>query len=197
MSDQEDFKLSDLAKPKSDQLNADDLIGGPITVTITRVRKGDSEQPTWIFYEGDNGKPYKSCKSMTRLMLEIWGDSAKSLVGKSMTLFRDPTVRFGPGEVGGIRISHMSHIDKPRTVVLTTSKTSRKPYTVKPLVVQQQSQERPAKERGNFDSAKVALASASAATVDAIMAVIEEKAWTKNERAEITRLSEEAKTRET
>ena len=42
-------------------------------------------------------------------------------------------MRFGPDVVGGIKISHLSHIDKPVTTDLTVSKGKRKNYTVKPL----------------------------------------------------------------
>ena len=54
--------------PKSDQLNADDLINGPMTITITAVkaRPGSSEQPIQISFDGDGGKPYLPCKSMRR-----------------------------------------------------------------------------------------------------------------------------------
>jgi len=38
-------------------------------------------------------------------------------------------------EVGGIRISHMSHIDKPVTIALTATRGNKKPTTVQPLVV--------------------------------------------------------------
>ena len=63
--------MTDLSKtidPKSDQLNSDDLIAGPITIRITKVSANLSspEQPISIFFEGDNGKPYKPCKSMRR-----------------------------------------------------------------------------------------------------------------------------------
>jgi hypothetical protein len=38
--------MADFTAPKTDQLNADSLIAGPITVTITGVRGTDSpEQP--------------------------------------------------------------------------------------------------------------------------------------------------------
>jgi hypothetical protein len=50
-----------------------------------------------------------------------------------MTLYRDPTVRFGGMDVGGIRVSHLSDIAKPLTVVLAVSKGKRAPYVVKPL----------------------------------------------------------------
>ncbi|WP_230683990.1 hypothetical protein, partial [Streptococcus pneumoniae] len=37
--------------------------------------------------------------------------------------------------VGGIRISHMTDIDSAMTMALTATKGSRKPFTVKPLIV--------------------------------------------------------------
>ena len=95
--------------PKSDQINADDLIGGPITVTITRVEiRPGTEQPVSIFFENDNGKPYKPCKSMARVMVHCWGPDANEYTGKSMTLYCDPKVLWGGMPVGGIRISHMT-----------------------------------------------------------------------------------------
>jgi hypothetical protein len=128
--------LGKTIEPKSDQLNSDDLIAGPITVKIRKVAAtGDNDQPVSIFYEGDNNKPYKACKSMRRVLVAVWGRDGTQYVGKSMTLFREPTVKFGGLEVGGIRISHMSHIEKPMTMALTATRGSRKPYTVKPLVV--------------------------------------------------------------
>lgn len=122
-------------EPKTDQLNADSLIGGPITVTIIGVRGNDGapDQPVSISYQGDDGKPYKPCKSMRRVMVQVWGADAKQYVGRSMTLYCDPEVQFGGMKVGGIRISHMSHIDKPVTMALTATKSKRKPFTVQPL----------------------------------------------------------------
>lgn len=127
--------MSQTIAPKSDQLNADDLIGGPRTITITRVtgNEGNAEQPVNVFFEGDNGKPFRPCKSMRRVMVKIWGKDASQYAGKSMTLYRDPKVQWGGMEVGGIRISHMTGLDKPETMALTASNRARKPYTVKPL----------------------------------------------------------------
>ena len=121
--------------PKSDQLNADDLITGPLTITVTGVTiRSGQEQPISIHFEGDNGKPYKACKSMCRVMVNAWGADSKKYVGRSMTLYRDPSVKWAGMEVGGIRISHMSDIDSTLTMALTATKQSRKPFTVKPLV---------------------------------------------------------------
>jgi len=123
--------------PKSDQLNADDLIAGPMTITVTEVTIRSGEQPVSIHYEGYNGKPYKSCKSMNRVLVMCWGPDAKNYIGRSMTLYRDPTVKWAGQEIGGIRISHLSHLDSAVTMALTATKGSRKPFTVKPLVTQQ------------------------------------------------------------
>jgi hypothetical protein len=120
--------------PKSDQLNADDLIAGPMVVTITGVSgTGASDQPIAVSFEGDGGKPYKPCKSMRRVMLTVWGRNGDSYVGKRMRLFRDPKVVFGGIETGGIRISHMSGITSRQTMALTATRASRKPYSVDPL----------------------------------------------------------------
>jgi len=122
--------------PKSDQLNADDLIAGEMTITITGVTvKGGQEQPVSISFAGDNGKPYKACKSMCRVMVAAWGPDSSKYVGRSMTLYRDPKVKWGGMEVGGIRISHMSDIDGSQTMALTMTRGSKKAYTVKPLTV--------------------------------------------------------------
>ena len=128
--------VSKTIAPKSDQLNADDLIGGARTIKITKITKAESpEQPINIFFEGDEGKPYKPCKSMRRVLVQLWGKDGQEYVGRSLTIYRDNSVRFGGVDVGGIRISHMSHIDKPVTLALTASKTNRKPFTVQPLKV--------------------------------------------------------------
>lgn len=133
--------MSSTIIPKSDQLNADDLLAGARTVTITAVRASpaSAEQPVAVSFEGDGGKPYMPCKSMRRVMVAVWGADASQYAGRSMTLFRDPEVTWGGMAVGGIRISHMSHLDAPMTLALTATKKARKPYRVLPLVVEQPS----------------------------------------------------------
>ncbi|MDB5445663.1 MAG: hypothetical protein JWQ97_980 [Phenylobacterium sp.] len=142
--------MTDLAKtiaPKSDQLNSDDLIAGPLTITITTVRGCDEpEQPVAVHFEGDDKKPYKPCKSMRRVMVHCWGPDGKTYAGRRITLFRDEGVQFGGIKVGGIRISHMSHIDRDVTMALTATRAKRTPFTVKPLqaeVVQRAAAVRP------------------------------------------------------
>lgn len=128
--------MSQTIAPKSNQLNSDDLIAGPRTIRITKVsaNPGSAEQPVAIYFEGDNGKPFYPCKTIRRVLVTVWGPDAVNYAGRSLTIYRDPEVQFGGMKVGGIRVSHMSHIDKAVTMVLTASKQQRKPYTVKPLV---------------------------------------------------------------
>ena len=127
--------MHDTIIPKSDQLNADDLIGRELTIKITGVDiKGGQEQPVSIHFEGDNGKPYKACKSMCRVMVTAWGADSKKYIGRSMTLYRDPKVKWGGMEVGGIRISHMSDIPEDMTMALTMTRANKKPFTVRPIV---------------------------------------------------------------
>jgi hypothetical protein len=126
--------MSKWIEPKSDQLNADDLLGGPRIITVTGVRGTDAaDQPVAISYEGDGGKPYKPCKSMRRVMVHCWGKDAASYAGKSMELYCDPDVQFGGMKVGGIRIRAMSHIDAKKQFALTATRGKKAAYTVQPL----------------------------------------------------------------
>lgn len=119
---------------KSDQLNADDLIGTTKTITIRDVKFTMSEaQPASFYYDGDEGKPYKPCKSMRRVIVNAWGPDSADYIGRSLTLFNDPTVIYGKDAVGGIRISHMSHIDSDLTMPLAEKRGLRKAYTVRPI----------------------------------------------------------------
>lgn len=130
--------MSRFVEAKSDQLNADDLIGAPRTITITRVTGNDGDQPVSIFYEGDGGKPFKPCKTIRRVLMGVWGRYANEYVGKSMTIYRDDKVTFGGLETGGIRISHMSGIDKETVVVVMKSKGKKAGVKILPLKMGQQ-----------------------------------------------------------
>lgn len=128
--------LTETITPKSDQLNADDLMTGERLVTIVEVTRGNSEQPVNVItHEFGPGRPYKPCKSMRRVMVAGWGEDSSTYPGRRMVLHRDPTVRFGKSEVGGIRISHMSDLPdgKPLKLALTVTRGQRAPYVVQPL----------------------------------------------------------------
>ena len=51
-----------------------------------------------------------------------------------MTLYCDNRVQFGEHAVGGTRISHMSHLDKPREVPLLVTRGKSAMFKVQPLV---------------------------------------------------------------
>lgn len=126
--------IAPAAQPRSDQVNADDLISGPVTVTITEVRKGSSEQPVEIVTaEFGPGRPYRPGKSMLRVLIAAWGRESSTFVGRRLVLYRDPEITFGKDRVGGIRISAMSHIDTRMTLSLTVTRGRRAPFTVDPL----------------------------------------------------------------
>lgn len=114
---------------KSDQLNADDLIGGPLIGTVKRVRAGDNEQPIWIDLDSWQ-QPWKPSKTMRRVLVACWGADGASYVGRSLKLFRNPETKFGGIKVGGIEISHVSHIDKPVEVALAVSRGKKLIYRI-------------------------------------------------------------------
>lgn len=118
--------------PRSDQINADDFLSGPRTVRIKSVAiTPGTEQPVTI--ELEDSKPWRPCKSMSRLLVAAWGPDAKEYAGRSVTLYCDPKVKWGGMEVGGIRVSHMSHIDSDLVLALTMTKGKKAPTRVKPL----------------------------------------------------------------
>jgi hypothetical protein len=125
--------------PKSDQTNAEQLLGGPMTIRVSDVEIGSAEQPVVVHFEGENGRPYKPCLTMRKLLVFAWGPNGNNWVGKSMTLYADPNVKFGGVEVGGIRISHMTDIDGDIKVSLTATKGKKALHVVKRLELQRES----------------------------------------------------------
>lgn len=120
-------------EPKSDQQNYDDYANSSRTVTVSEVKKGSAEQPVEIHLKEFPGRPFKPSKSMRRVLVACWGSEAAAYVGRRMTLFGDPTVKFGGQEVGGIRIAALSHIGETVTIPLTVTRGKRAPFTVQPL----------------------------------------------------------------
>lgn len=127
------MNLSPTIVPKSDQLNSDSLQVGPLTIKVTAVKSGSSEQPVVIHYEGDEGRPYKPGKSMRRVLVGAWGPDGDKYIGRRLTLYCDKGVKWAGEEVGGIRISHMSELTEPFEIALTVTRGKRKPFTVQPL----------------------------------------------------------------
>jgi hypothetical protein len=125
--------LTTSIEPNSAQVNAEDLLTGSRTVTITSVEKGSAEQPVFIHLAEFEGRTYRPGKSMRRVIVATWGTYSSAYIGRKLTIYNDPTIRFGKELTGGIRISHMSHLDKAVTVALTVTRGHRAPFTVQPI----------------------------------------------------------------
>lgn len=123
------------AEPRSDQWNADDFIGGPRTFTIASVATGKAEQKYDIELVEGEGRSWRPPLTMLRLLIAAWGDEANEWTGRRVRLYRDDSVKFGPDAVGGIRISHMSHLpgNKKFSAMLTSTRGRRTRVSVDPL----------------------------------------------------------------
>ena len=128
------LSLRDTIAPKSDQLNYDDLIAGCVRVRVVGLAKGSPDQPVIVkivnWANNEEMRPYKPCKSMRRVLVAAWGDQGKDWIGKEIMLVGDPSVSFGGQQVGGIRISHLSHLREPMRIMLTTTRSKRTVYSV-------------------------------------------------------------------
>lgn len=125
--------MSQVIIPRSDQLNAEDFLAGPRTYTIEAVAiQPGTEQPVNIRLVGEQ-RAWRPCKSMSRVLVSAWGPDANAYTGRCVTLYNDPKVKWGGMEVGGIRISHMSHIERDMLLQLTATKGKRAPHVVKVL----------------------------------------------------------------
>ena len=125
--------LTDTIAADSDQLDAVDLISGPRTFTIESVGRNNAEQPVNIKLV-EFPRVWRPSKSMRRVLVACWGVDASKYAGRRVTLYCDPTIRFGGQEVGGTRISHLSHLDAPKKVALLVSRTKTEIFVVRPLV---------------------------------------------------------------
>ena len=120
--------LSKTIAPQSEQQNYDDYTAGPRTVTVERVTAGSDEQPVCIHLVEYPRHPYKPSKSMRRVLVAAWGPESSIYLGRRMTLAGDPTIRYG-----GIVITHLSHIDRRLTLMLTRARGKKEAYAVDPL----------------------------------------------------------------
>lgn len=154
--------MTPIIQPKSDQINAEDFIAGPRTYTIDAVEiRGGAEQPVSIRLTGED-RVWRPCKSMSRVLVAAWGPDANVYRGRSVTLYRDPKVKWAGMEVGGIRISHLSHIDRDMVMALTATKGKRAPHTVKPL------KNTPSRQPSESPQAGVAQQSAESEAADSL-----------------------------
>jgi hypothetical protein len=126
--------MTESIAPRSDQINADDLIGGPATYTVRVVSNGKAEHP-FDFLLVETDRAYRPSKTMRRVIVNAWGKETSTYAGRCLTLYREPTITFGGQVVGGIRISHMSHLegDVPAEVRVQVTRGKREKFVVLPL----------------------------------------------------------------
>lgn len=125
--------MTESIAPKSDQLNADDLLAGPRTFTIEHVKRGSDEQPIDVHLVETPGRPWRPSKTDRRVLVAAWGVDGDLYAGRRITLYRDPKVKWGGQEVGGIRVQAMSHLTKRLTLAMTVTRGKKAPYVVEPL----------------------------------------------------------------
>ena len=120
---------------KSDQLNADDLISGPITVQVEAVElTNNAQQPVNIYYVGCDGKPFKPCLTVRRIIVALWGQDGHQWAGRWLNLYIDKNVSFGKQKnIGGIRVNAMSHIQDVANIKLTSGRGVKTQYTIHPI----------------------------------------------------------------
>lgn len=122
-----------MVQANSDQVNAADLVQ-PVTATITRLEHGpDEKQKLNVYTDVFGDKPWRPCLTVRRLISKVWGTDGSAFIGRSLTIYNDPSVTFGRDTTGGIRVSHMSHIDSPMIVKLPVRRGQMGTFTVDPL----------------------------------------------------------------
>ena len=126
---EEIIDVSGFTAAKSDQINADDLIAGPIRVRIARVvMHKRAEQALEITLEGIP-KVWRPCKTMGKVMSAVWGENAAKWCGECLELYRDPTTTWAGAAVGGIRISAVSKAGFEGRLNLTKGKKA--PFVIR------------------------------------------------------------------
>lgn len=128
----EDFASTTQAK--SDQMNAVDLVGGPVAYRITGIKMtGAPDQPVSISVDGHR-QPWKPSKTFRRVLLLLWPEtSPEEWIGRDVVLWCDPEIKWAGEKVGGIAISHASHISERKVFALAESKSKRKTIVVEPF----------------------------------------------------------------
>jgi hypothetical protein len=125
--------ISHALAPKSDQLDAVDLLGSPPRVfTITEVSEGNAEQPVNIRL-AEFPRVWRPSKGMLRVLAACWGKETAAWAGRKVELYCDPDVMFGPDRVGGVRISRLSHIAKRTSVPMIIKRGKGGSWNVDPL----------------------------------------------------------------
>lgn len=123
-------------QPRSDQLNYEDFVSGPDVLTIERTEdyRDDKGQPRVAIHMAERpGRPFKPSATNLRLLAIAWGDDDTDWPGRRVQLSADPTVTFGGRQVGGIRVTAVSHLPQRFTAKLSVTRGKKQEFPVEPL----------------------------------------------------------------
>jgi hypothetical protein len=67
---------------------------------------------------------------MRKLLAFAWSENAATWIGRAMTLYHDPSVKWGGEEVGGVRISHLSDIKSNIKISLVSTRGKKEQVSV-------------------------------------------------------------------
>lgn len=130
-----EFDTAALTAADSTQINAVDLIGGDMTVIVIAGRqiKREGKVGAELRLEND-ARFYRPSKGMFRVLCGLYGgDPSKWPQRFALRLYCDGGVKFGGAQVGGVRISHASHIKGERQIPVAESRGAAKMVTIKPM----------------------------------------------------------------
>ena len=129
------MNITEALAPASDQLDAVELVE-PRTFTIdtgSRLGKREGRTVAEIRLVGFD-RVWRPSKGMLDLLAACWGTDGAAWAGRRVTVYNDQSVMYGKDNTGGIRVSHLSHIDGPRDVRIRANGAGRtKLWHVEPL----------------------------------------------------------------
>jgi hypothetical protein len=71
--------VTGVLRPQERPINAEDLLAGPMDVTITKVYPGPKGQGAEVEIALKECKPWRPCKTMLRLLAIVWGKDPRAL----------------------------------------------------------------------------------------------------------------------
>lgn len=130
--------ISQAMQAKSDQLNAVDIMGSLLVIKVRAVDyKQGREQPVWVYFDGDNNRPWKPSKGMIRILCGAWGTETDLWIGRHARLEYEPSVMYAGKEVGGIWVKAMTDIpERGMKFSLAINRSKRIPFPVEHLKVE-------------------------------------------------------------
>jgi len=119
----------------SQWLGSDDMgDDGTVTLTVARVEEARVESDTGtkrrpIVHFRENVRPWQPCITTCECMAAMYGDDTDGWSAKPVTLWWDPSVKFGRDTVGGVRVRGAPGLG--RTVTARISLPKKRPFDVK------------------------------------------------------------------